>query len=1566
MPSYLDFDTTKNIRDFILSKTLQKPDGPQTFTANNYEYNKLSSYSNTDPGDVVKNDVTSRTNELSKIRNLNLFKPEQYRVYENLSNQIINNGLLKLYPYFSTDVPKYNIIGILGNDKYENESKLFQFAASNIKDNIDGPYRSRIRSNFDRNVNGKNRLLDAIDGFTPTAINIFTGKESLYELNNTITVSKTLPGKGIDFLEALAGVTTPFSQIPGDYLTNPNNTVKQRPYTTELGRVVQDITGNLGSLVGIQRRNLTTTKPSDILLDYTGQGSKQALYNLLSYSTYAPDYTTTARSQNTSKIFNFIDNDSQSIKSIIGIEAPKGISYIGDDRGNDVKYATNDINGRQVRSNYYLSLMFDKVGAELTHKSNDLVWISRKSKNKLGANNQNYTQIQSDFDKIMSTKYSFRDDSILGKTQEILDSMPDNGIESRSHVANVIDQTSRFFIDGDTKISRGSAVKYVEKYNKEEAGIEYCRVWTKDRPYSHYSDTMKRTSNIRKFDSSVLGGESRVWNLNIAPISSGKGTFENSTNIDVDTFTAKKYMLSIENLAWKTSNTDGFRISDLPVSERGNNGGRVMWFPPYGLKVSEQNAAKWNENSFMGRPEPIYTYNNTSRSGTVGFKIVVDHPSILNLLVQKEIEKLSDEESENFINAFFAGCKDLDFYELIQNYSKINSNDADLILKYLNAGKTNLTEQKIVTYNTVVDPVVKPSPITTIAPTEPIKYEGKLYFDNDYPKGGSTGVKTNDSFNTLYSTFTAKSGKTMDNLEQNLTTLFNNKNKNDYKVLFNTENPLKNKTSEQLITFHKGLLETGFNNLGNSYNKLNEYIVKLKTDIESNLVKEVTINIETASSSAGDGSYNFYLAIRRAYSIVIDLINKLSVGSPPINSLNWFTIKELSQYKKYGINPPLQKKIDFKDFGYKSEGNVLFLFRTNGENVSLIKPVDGLDTLNCNQDISTPGLRITSPNAFYCRQASIEIGYGKSVQSIISEDKPIDNIITKAKQIDVPNNNNNTVKKPPISKMLSIISKTLGEQYYFNKLEEDSPLVFKSLKEKLKYFHPGFHSMTPEGLNSRLTFLLQCIRPGESIPINGSDEITNLNARNTTFGPPPVCVIRIGDFYHSKIIIRDVNITYDEEVWDFNPEGIGVQPMIANVTLQVYFIGGQGLEKPVERLQNALSSNFFANTEMYDERSTNTSKINNEDSNDFAKEFLEKLLDKPINKLTASTARGQENNFTKSEFIGGNNEFKNYTPIIDNLYNYVNGYLSNYSTLYNDSIKDYGNIITGLILSSKYRKTNRFIFNVDGSESEINLIGLYDKDKELGKNVTEFKKVLTEKIKTTNFVSFFNISSIITENLKNTFNQTVINYLISSIVNTKIDEISSLKTITDLEDSRDRLIGILNKLNFLTKYGHDVTIIKDKVFTGELSGFTVNSFYSEFSSAIDYLKNKLYNVESGLNLTSIDFDKPTINDELLKELLSKLLYKYKQGIITIIQSFSLIKTKKMNEKIENIINDFVKVDNTKDFKLGKKIERKNDKVIEYFLTANNEVTDNVELNESQNLWYNGSFLKEPYLNYYKK
>ena len=94
------------------------------------------------------------------------------------------------------------------------------------------------------------------------------------------------------------------------------------------------------------------------------------------------------------------------------------------------------------------------------------------------------------------------------------------------------------------------------------------------------------------------------------------------------------------------------------------------------------------------------------------------------------------------------------------------------------------------------------------------------------------------------------------------------------------------------------------------------------------------------------------------------------------------------------------------------------------------------------------------------------------------------------------------------------------------------------------------------------------------------------------FGSPPICVIRVGDFFHTKAVFESLDLKFDDAVYDLNPEGIGVQPMIAEVTMQIKFIGGQGLREPIAKLQNALSFNYYANTEMYDERAEETDPIN--------------------------------------------------------------------------------------------------------------------------------------------------------------------------------------------------------------------------------------------------------------------------------------------------------------------------------------------------------------------------------------
>tara|TARA_R110001632_G_scaffold61350_1_gene148052 strand:- start:1092 stop:2735 length:1644 start_codon:yes stop_codon:yes gene_type:complete len=129
------------------------------------------------------------------------------------------------------------------------------------------------------------------------------------------------------------------------------------------------------------------------------------------------------------------------------------------------------------------------------------------------------------------------------------------------------------------------------------------------------------------------------------------------------------------------------------------------------------------------------------------------------------------------------------------------------------------------------------------------------------------------------------------------------------------------------------------------------------------------------------------------------------------------------------------------------------------------------------------------------------------------------------------------------------------------------------------------------------------MRPGDTIPTIGPDgQPLENNALNTSFGSPPICVLRVGDFFHTKIAINQMSIRYDPLVLDLNPEGIGVQPMIADVTLSFYFIGGHGLKGPVDRLQNALSFNYYANTEMYDERSVAT-----EDTSSIDLETIEAL-----------------------------------------------------------------------------------------------------------------------------------------------------------------------------------------------------------------------------------------------------------------------------------------------------------------------------------------------------------------------
>jgi tetratricopeptide (TPR) repeat protein len=92
MPSYLDFNSTKKFRDYILGKTLNVPNGPQTFSNASFSVDKLSDMSNKDTGDVVLNDSTSRKTQVDNISNLNVNQPsDSYLIVEDLNTVLIRN-----------------------------------------------------------------------------------------------------------------------------------------------------------------------------------------------------------------------------------------------------------------------------------------------------------------------------------------------------------------------------------------------------------------------------------------------------------------------------------------------------------------------------------------------------------------------------------------------------------------------------------------------------------------------------------------------------------------------------------------------------------------------------------------------------------------------------------------------------------------------------------------------------------------------------------------------------------------------------------------------------------------------------------------------------------------------------------------------------------------------------------------------------------------------------------------------------------------------------------------------------------------------------------------------------------------------------------------------------------------------------------------------------------------------------------------------------------------------------------------------------------------------------------
>ena len=1232
---------------------------------------------------------------------------------------------------------------------------------------------------------------------------------------STINFGITTPNDNDTYLSKLEGSYIPSSPIEGNYFLD----VQNRRGTSSLGEGINLLAGKstiVGGLFdGLINRTIT---PSQKFLVQTESGQKSIMFENLSYNIFRPAY---GQSLLGGLAGNAATTFANSLLDNLGLQLP-GAYYVGSVTS-EPSYATSpiqampiDIYGKETQSIVYGPdvlakdyegnegrLNFGLVAKPTINQGSidgEFIWVSPKYK---GGNAEHY-----------STNIPFKPGSILDDTQRMVKAADNLQGEARfRHAGNAINQVSRIFNDGYKQMTKGSqVVTYKDPKFETIVGEEYCRVFTKVDPYSTYPRLQKTDGIVkygRRFNNSVLDN---TFNLNISPTKGATPSYVSNNKV-------KKYMFSIENLAWKSSKRPGYSVQDLPLCERGPNGGRIMWFPPYDLKFNDSSTANWNDTQFLGRPEPVYTYKSTSRNGTLTWKIIVDHPSVLNLIVDKLLAKETGSAANRALESFFAGCQKYDLYDLA---IKFNTTPLNKLQYYQDVIQRGTTEEITVAAKELDKKPVTTENAATVVKPEKIDLNGFLnlgfYFHNNIPPPHQ-GTTADGSYYQYYLA---------------------------YKDLQSTYVSKAINNPDSVNGFFSEVLDYNFNKIYSQDGDDN--LMKQLYKILSEKRGKITIEMEGSASASASPTYNDDLSARR-----IDSVIKF-FKSQVITNLDG---KDITLEEFMGENPTLI--INPKPVGEGAESVTPVSSQGSGDK-------NGFGSIaKCTVDpkyLSGPksGTTMTNTDAIYtidsmsCRSVRIK-------KIIVEETPPEDTQnnnqgsggVETNKQKEAKTGTVKTIQKPDIVKQelvtrpglsKKVLRDLLTECDYFEAIKEESPFVYDSLKEKLKFFNPAFHSMTPEGLNARLTFLNQCLRPGDTIPTIDTDGKPKYNdAINTAFGTPPVLVLRIGDFYNTKIIPRNLQISYEPLILDLNPEGIGVQPMLANVTLSFDFIGGHGLARPVEELQNALSFNYYANTEIYDERATAT-----EDVSKLDQIVLQGIKDKevapPVVQNKQQNAGGStigvilKSNVAESGETGTISYRSIMKSLVDEAQNYfgtVVGKCDSIATAYNYGILQ--------IITSKRDYTQG---NISNKETEI-----FGKVKELEKSINElFDGVVSDITKNDNVI----IKGFLSKNYEpnGPVIRTIRDNMIKYIKDTNTDFVSGLNVeLQSMLEQEQKLINIIDKLNFVDGK-HDGKIKSDgSALVYNLSSGTTGDFSADLRIVGEDLKEFIKLLDTNKIITPV-------------------------------------------------------------------------------------------------------------------
>ena len=407
-----------------------------------------------------------------------------------------------------------------------------------------------------------------------------------------------------------------------DPLKNPNKSVAASFLENTIGYI-----DNQNYLTGIYKFANVNVSVSDLNYFYSGDMIKEKILQLNQNSVFS-----TYNVKNTSKI----EFDNQSLVFV----NTYSFDFINENPDNNKGLYEYDNSGL---NDIYTKSYFKNYPIEDGSLTKDYIKeaIDRETNQGFGA--------------IDNEKFKNRNENISLTTVNNLNDANQNALINKEDAINGgafhYDSDTDFqglFLQGDNKIRRGLVyftsklarndksstipqdIKQLYLHNKGDDKALYwkgngsCRTFTVYDQYDNYNKLIRFDGNNEK--NSVL---SHSVLPKIAPYKNDEGKDKH------------KYFFTMENLAVKVTDNDN--------CDKGPNGGSWMWFVPYDVKISDNNSVNWSEINFLGRPEPIYSYQNSKRSLSLSFRLLIDTVS--------DIKKV-EPTIQNYYNYLYA-CNDI-------------------------------------------------------------------------------------------------------------------------------------------------------------------------------------------------------------------------------------------------------------------------------------------------------------------------------------------------------------------------------------------------------------------------------------------------------------------------------------------------------------------------------------------------------------------------------------------------------------------------------------------------------------------------------------------------------------------------------------------------------------------------------------------------------------------------------------------------------------------------------------------------------------------------------------------